>query len=100
MNQLHKAQASVEEILKVDKKNIFARNTLACTLCKQAEQTKDVKLHHQARKEFDILLKEVPEKEWDKNINLKMALVCIEKTGKSEKIEIIKQHVTPVTKGA
>ncbi len=100
MNQLHEAQASVEEILSADKKNIAARNTLACTLCKQGEQTKDSKLLHQAHKEFDILLREVPEKEWDKNINLKIALDCIEKTGKSEKIEIIKKHLTPVTKGA
>ncbi len=100
MNQLHKAQATVEEILKVDKNNFPARNTLACSLYKQGEQTNDLKLQGQARKEFDSLLRGVPENEWDKNINLKLALDCIEKTGKSDKTEIIKKHLVPAPKGA
>ncbi len=99
MNQLHKCQATVDEILRIEKNNPYARNTLACSLCKQAEETKDSKLQTQARKEFDYLLRNVPESEWDKTINLKLALECIEKTGKSDKTEIIKKHLGGVPKG-
>ncbi len=46
------------------------------------------------------MLKEVPEKDWDKNINLKMAFDCIEKTGKSDRIEVIRKHLNPPVKSA
>jgi tetratricopeptide (TPR) repeat protein len=100
MNQLHKAQAAIDEILRIDKNNTAAHNTLACTLYKQGDQTKDSKVLTQARKEFDYLLRNVPENEWDKTINLVLALECIEKTGKSDKIDTIKKHISPPPKSA
>ena len=99
MNLFPEALASAERVLNIDKNNIPACNTIACVIYKQGEQLNEEKLLGQARKEFDRLLKEVPENEWDKSINLKLALKCLEKTGKDEKIEIIKKHLTATTKG-